>query len=77
LAGLLNSPFVDLDFYSEVIQDSVLDLIDSGKIRIASGTSLTFSKEGQQRFINNLEEYKRKIILRPQERRSLCGKKVS
>ncbi len=67
LAGLLNSPFVDLDFYSEVIQDSVLDLIDSGKIRIASGTSLTFSKEGQQRFINNLEEYKRKIILRPQE----------
>jgi len=67
LAGLLDSPFESLDFYSEVIQDSVLDLIDSGKIRIASGTSLTFSKEGQQRFINNLEEYKRKIILRPQE----------
>jgi len=67
LAGLLDSPFESLDFYSEVIQDSVLDLIDSGKIRIASGTSLTFSKEGQQRFINNLGEYKRKIILRPQE----------
>jgi len=67
LAGLLDSPFESLNFYSEVIQDSVLDLIDSGKIRIASGTSLTFSKEGQQRFINNLEEYKRKIILRPQE----------
>ena len=67
LAGLLDSPFESLDFYSEVIQDSVLDLIDRGKIRIASGTSLTFSKEGQQRFINNLEEYKRKIILRPQE----------
>ena len=67
LAGLLDSPFESLDFYSEVIQDSVLDLIDSGKVRIASGTSLIFSKEGQQRFINNLEEYKRKIILRPQE----------
>lgn len=67
LAGLLDSPLESLDFYSEVIQDSVLDLIDSGKIRIASGTSLTFSKEGQQRFTNNLEEYKRKIILRPQE----------
>ena len=67
LAGLLDSPFESLDFYSEVIQDSVLDLIDSGKIRIASGTSLTFSKEVQQRFTNNLEEYKRKIILRPQE----------
>jgi len=67
LAGLLDSPFESLDFYSEVIQDSVLDLIDSGKIRIASGTSLTLSKEGQQRFINNIEEYKKKIILRPQE----------
>jgi len=67
LAGLLDSPFVDLDFYSEVIQDSVLDLIDSGKIRIASGTSLTFSEEGQKRFYSNLERYKKKIILRPQE----------
>jgi len=67
LAGLLDSPFESLDFYSEVIQDSVLDLIDSGKIKIVSGTSLTLSEEGQQRFINNLEEYKRKVILRPQE----------
>jgi succinyl-CoA:acetate CoA-transferase len=67
LAGLLDSPFESLYFYSEVIQDSVFDLIDSGKIRIASGTSLTFSEKGQQRFINNLKKYKKKIILRPQE----------
>ncbi|MBA7494095.1 Succinyl-CoA:coenzyme A transferase [subsurface metagenome] len=67
LAGLLDSPFKDLDFYSEVIQDSVLDLIDSGKIRIASGTSLTLSEEGQKRFYSNLDRYKKKIILRPQE----------
>ena len=67
LAGLSNSPFVDLDFYSEVIQDSVLDLIDSDKIRIVSGTSLTFSEEGQKRFYGNLDRYKKKIILRPQE----------
>lgn len=67
LAGLLDSPFESLDFYSEVIQDSVLDLIDSGKIRIASGTSLTLSEEGQKRFYINLDRYKKKIILRPQE----------
>jgi len=67
LAGLLISPFLDLDFYSEVIQDSVLDLIDGGKIKIASGTSLTFSEEGQKRFYSNLDRYKKKIILRPQE----------
>lgn len=67
LAGLLDSPFESLDFYSEVIQDSVLDLIDSGKIRIVSGTSLTLSEEGQKRFYSNLDRYKKKIILRPQE----------
>jgi len=67
LAGLLDSPFKDLDFYSEVIQDSVLNLIDRDKIRIASGTSLTFSVVGQKKFHNNLNEYKKKIILRPQE----------
>jgi len=67
LAGLLNSSFVDLDFYSEVIQDSALDLIDVNKIKVASGTSLTFSEEGQKRFYTNLDKYKKKIILRPQE----------
>ena len=67
LSGLLNSSFENLDFYSEVIQDSVLDLLDHGKFRITSGTSLTLSIEGQQRFIDNLEQYKKKIILRPQE----------
>jgi len=67
LSGLLNSSFEKLDFYSEVIQDSVLDLIDYGKFRVASGTSLTLSPKGQQRFIENLKKYKEKIILRPQE----------
>jgi len=42
----------------------VLNLIDSSKIRIASGTSLTLSEEGQQRFYySNLNIYKEKIIL--------------
>lgn len=67
LSGLVDSPFEDLNFYSEVIQDSVLDLIDANKIRTASGTSLTLSEEGQQRFYSNLDRYKKKIILRPQE----------
>ena len=67
LAGLLDAPFESFDFYSEVIQDSVLDLIDNNRIRVASGTSLSFSEKGQQRFFSNLGEYKKKIILRPQE----------
>lgn len=67
LAGLVNSPFRELDFYSEVIQDSIFDLIDAEKIRIASGTSLTPSAEGLVRFYKNINRYREKIILRPQE----------
>ncbi|HKL12364.1 MAG TPA: acetyl-CoA hydrolase/transferase family protein [Halanaerobiales bacterium] len=67
LAGLEKSNFKNLSFYSEVIQDSVLDLIDSGKINIASGTSITTSPAGYQRFLDNIDFYKNKIILRPQE----------
>ncbi len=67
LAGLVHSDFNNLELYSEVIQDSVLDLLDAGKLRFASGTSLTLSEEGLQRFNENINDYRQKIILRPQE----------
>ncbi|MEG0381551.1 MAG: acetyl-CoA hydrolase, partial [Kurthia sp.] len=37
LGGLVNSEFKDLEVYSEVLQDSVFDLIDAGKVKFASG----------------------------------------
>ncbi|MGM0413754.1 MAG: acetyl-CoA hydrolase/transferase family protein [Bacillota bacterium] len=67
LAGLCNSNFKDIKFYSEVIQDAVLDLIDCGKIDIASGTSITLSESGKKQFKEYIDLYKEKIILRPQE----------
>ncbi|GFN22264.1 acetyl-CoA hydrolase/transferase family protein [Thermanaeromonas sp. C210] len=67
LAGLAQSDFTNLEFYSEVIQDSVFDLIDLGKMRFVSGTSITPSEEGLKRFYDNLKTYRQKIILRPQE----------
>ncbi|SNX54690.1 acetyl-CoA hydrolase/transferase family protein [Thermoanaerobacterium sp. RBIITD] len=67
LGGLVNLKFNNLAFYSEVIQDSVLDLIDAGKVDKVSGTALTFSENGLKRFYTNIEKYKGKIILRPQE----------
>jgi succinyl-CoA:acetate CoA-transferase len=53
--------------FTEVIQDSVFDLIDNDKLIIASGASLTFSPEGQLRFRDNVEDYRRKFVLRQQE----------
>lgn len=67
LAGLLESNFTDLVFYSEVIQDAALDMIDAGKFRVCSGTSLTPSESGLLRFKDRINFYADKIILRPQE----------
>ncbi len=49
LHGLAESEFEDLEFYSEVIQDSAFDLLDCGKFRIVSGTSITPSKARLQK----------------------------
>ncbi len=67
LAGLMESKFENLYCYTEVIQDSMLDLIDLQKVIIASGTSITPSEQGLIRFYNNISRYKGRIILRPQE----------
>jgi len=53
--------------YSEVLQDSVVDLISSGNIEFASATSLTVTPEKVQEIYNNIEFFKTKIVLRPQE----------
>jgi succinyl-CoA:acetate CoA-transferase len=62
-----NGFFKDLELYSEVLQDSVLDLVDIGKVRAASGSALTLSKSARKRFFNELYRYKDKIVLRPVE----------
>jgi succinyl-CoA:acetate CoA-transferase len=67
LKGFLESSFSGLSFYSEVIQDGAIDLIDAGKFRIASGTALSLSPERLDTFISQIRDYRRTIILRPQE----------
>jgi succinyl-CoA:acetate CoA-transferase len=53
--------------YSEVLQDSTFDLMDSGKLRFASGSSITLSSRRNADVFGNLERYKDKLVLRPQE----------
>ena len=67
LAGLMKSKFNNMTCYTEVIQDSMLDLIDAGKISYASGTSITTSEKGRKKFYDGINSYRNKIILRPQE----------
>ena len=67
VSGLANSPFENLIVYTEVVQDGMFDLIDAGKLTFASGTSITPSPEGLKRLYDNIGEYRKKILLRPQE----------
>lgn len=67
ISGLAKGPFKDLSIFTEVIQDGMFDLIDAGKVIVCSGTALSPSPEGLKRFYDNIDEYRKKIILRPQE----------
>jgi len=67
LAGLGNSQFRGLTAFTEVIQDGMLELLKSGVLRMASGTSFSLSPDGIQEFIDNIAFYRERIVLRPQE----------
>src|SRR5690606_1816132 len=59
--------FHDLEMYSEVLQDAVFDLIDADKLRFASGSAITLSKEKMAQVYSDFRKYEDKIVLRPQE----------
>lgn len=67
LAGFADSPFHGLTMYSEVLQDSTFDLFDAGKLDFASGSSITLSAARGKEVFANLERYRDKLVLRPQE----------
>ncbi|WP_394261140.1 acetyl-CoA hydrolase/transferase family protein [Moraxella boevrei] len=67
MAGLLDAPFEDLVGYTEVLQDGMLDLILAKKMKYASATALSFSPDALQRFNDNIEFLRDKLILRPME----------
>ncbi|MEI8234397.1 MAG: acetyl-CoA hydrolase/transferase family protein [Verrucomicrobiota bacterium] len=55
------------EMYTEVIQDAVIGLIRNGKVKFASGSSLTVSNEILQSIYADLEFFRSHILLRPQE----------
>lgn len=67
LHGMIDSPFRDLTMYSEVLQDSTIELFDSGKLKFASGSSITLTQPMMDRLLADLPRYKEKMVLRPQE----------
>ena len=68
LAGLEASdeipPFA---MYTEVMQDTVLELVKSGKCKLVSTCSMSFSNDAILDFYKDIENLKEHIILRPAE----------
>lgn len=56
-----------LDLYSEVLQDSVIDLMEAGRVRAGSTCSLSLSQECLQHVYDNLDFFRDKLVLRPSE----------
>lgn len=67
LAGLGDSEFEHLTSFTEVIQDGLLDLVESGKIDSVSATGFSLSRERAERFHADIANYKGRVLLRPQE----------
>jgi acetyl-CoA hydrolase len=55
------------EMYSEVIQDSVISLMENNRLSFASGTSLTVSPKVLAGIYDNLDFFRRRMVLRPQE----------
>ena len=68
LASLGENPGIPaFEIYTEVIQDSVIKLMQQGRVKFASGCSLTVSNEVLQEIYSDLNFYRDKLVLRPQE----------
>jgi len=68
LTSLGESKYIpDFEVYTEVIQDAIIDLLEKGRVKFASGGTLTLSNPYTEQVYNNLSFFKERMILRPSE----------
>jgi succinyl-CoA:acetate CoA-transferase len=67
LARFDSGPFRPLTAYTEVVQDAMLQLLRSGTMTMASTTAFFLTEDGIAELRENIETYRDRIILRPQE----------
>lgn len=67
LSGLIEAPFDPMTAFTEVIQDGMLDLLDAGKLSMASATAFSLSPEAAARLNADMAKYRDRMILRPQD----------
>jgi acetyl-CoA hydrolase len=62
-----NSEIPDFEMYTEVLQDSAVPLLESGRCQCASTCALTLSPAVMRHVVENLDFFKARVVLRPQE----------
>ncbi|KKA26328.1 hypothetical protein TD95_003512 [Thielaviopsis punctulata] len=67
IGGLAESRFHNLTVWTEVIQDTFLDLFDDGHLDFATATSVRFSPEGFEHFYDRWDFYRERLLLRNQQ----------
>jgi succinyl-CoA:acetate CoA-transferase len=67
LMGLGEGPYKGLTSYTEVIQDGMLELLKNGTVSRVSATAFSLSNDGMAELNENIDYYRERIILRPQE----------
>ena len=67
LSCLTTSGFRGLTMYTEVMQDAALPLIEQGVFDCVSASAVSLKAETREHFYRHIDDFKDKIILRPQE----------
>jgi succinyl-CoA:acetate CoA-transferase len=55
----------NVNYYGELIQDGLIDMLDEGVVKSASATALSLSEEYQQKLFDDIARYADDIVLRP------------
>ena len=67
LYGLMEGPFEGMTAYTEVIQDGLVRLMESGKLLSASATAFSLSPDMVAELMPKIGDFRDKIVLRSQE----------
>jgi len=68
LGALGENPHIPaFEMYTEVVQDAVIGLMKEGHIKFASGCSLTISQNALNEVLADLDFFKQRLVLRPEE----------
>jgi len=68
MAALGKNPYIpQLQVYSLIIQDALIEMMEQGKVVAASGTSLALTSEVLKRVYQHMDFFVPRMVLRPQE----------